>query len=670
MASGGRHDWRRRAALSGILLALLVARPHVQQPPLPDAAQLAQWTLAVPAEADVDPPFRCGTPMDFAIQGLLAAPEALGDGEPLFFEQEPPLLRADHTGEVRFRDFQVVGDFPTVTFELLDPTQQTLEGEAVYKTETWLRTGTRSVGGRVISLFNPSWPNSVWDTFVTRRTIDNAQPQEFWGRYLVPGTGPAPPVLTADEDEEVPEVERRNVYVNTRSSGIAVSTVTKISDTVQYGSHVVNIWLPDFGDSRVADGPFDLNLELVTRKFYEHFTDDYDSIAVVAHANQVAEFGAFHRNVKNEIGGLGTDMPLFDNSAFYGSAGKLKSVEFYPYNTFGGNDTSNHEVNHQVADYWQWIPTDGVPVERKGHDPDAHTPMVTGGPAMTGAVLEANRVVQEPLPPEIPAVHGPTYEIGRAATPQTYHPTTLYRWGLIPDTAVPAMQIFENQGQFDPESSASPAPGTVVAGGHKGIHLNDLRGRNGSRTGPVYPHWWRVLVVVSRGGLLPQAEMDYWNFYGARHAATEGVRSYDGNPSFFEATRGKMPMKTDVTPKIAPKIIETPVVSFANLGTGDLRGVRFDAPMPGRFTVGEPVTVAGTITATDRTDFHAAGFRFRPYGGESLPTVFPFISGGRISQTFTFTPEQKGAYVLDYFLFWPDSGPQFPRGSSGIIYVD
>ena len=310
----------------------------------------------------------------------------------------------------------------------------------MYTEETWQRTGTKSIAGSVISIFNPSWPNSVWQTYLTRRRLTIPRPYEFWGRLIVPGTGPVEP--TSHE-----EVVRRNVWLNTTSTGIPASTVTQINDTVQYASHVVNISIFDFGDSRVAGGSNDLNLAQVTQMFYEHFTDDYDSIAVVSHSNQVADFGGFHRNVKNEIVGLGTDLPLFDNSAVYGSAGQLKSVEFYPYNSFASNDTSNHEVNHQVVDYWTWTPTDGVAIERKGHDPDGHTPMVTGGPVMAGAVLEADRVVVEAAAGQ--AAHGPSYQVARSATPQTYHPTSLYRWGLIPDTDVPPMQIFENQGQFD-----------------------------------------------------------------------------------------------------------------------------------------------------------------------------------------------------------------------------
>ena len=137
----------------------------------------------------------------------------------------------------------------------------------------------------------------------------------------------------------------------------------------------------------------------------------------------------------------------------------------------------------------------------------------------------------------------------------------------------------------------------------------------------MYPHWWRVLVVVSRGGLIPKAEMDYWNFYGARHAATEGVRSYDGNPSFFEATQGKMPMKTDINPKTLPKITDTPAVSFANLGTEDWRGVRLDQLLPGRIKVGQTVTISGTVTATERSDFHQALLSFNQYTKDDIDNL-------------------------------------------------
>jgi len=375
---------------------------------------------------------------------------------------------------------------------------------------------------------------------------------------------------------------------------------------------------------------------------------------------------------------------VFDQSASYGSGGTLKAVEVYPYNTFGANETANHEVAHQWVDYWNWSTASGG-IEMKGHDPDAHTPLLHPGEVMTGAVLEHDRRVRQQTS-AVPTAHGPAYDIERSPTPQVFHPTYLYRMGLIPASEVPVMQVFENQGQFDEKTSKSPDVGAAIAGDHREVHINTLMAQEGARSGPV-PSLWRIAsIVVSRDGLISKEEMDYWNFYAARRAVAEGVRSYDGNPSFREATRSLLSMRSDIDPKPAEgiaKIEETPPGSFASLGTTDWRGVRFDSAVPGRITIAatstsglaalsKTVTLSGALTATDRTDFNALCLRPRRYAAADPNEMFKCftVSGNRFTASLTFEEQQRGAYILDVFLFWPDSGSQYPRTALGVLYVD
>jgi hypothetical protein len=618
---------------------------------------LADLALVPEIGVITEPPLRCGTALVWAIERRLATAEALADGEALFFDQTPRILRPDYGGDLRFTNFLVVGDVGTVTFERVAP-----ETESGFVTETWERTGTRAIDGRVVSVFNPSWSNSVWDTLVRMRVLENSHPLEFWGHFHVSGAA----VVGDGEAEPV----RRAVYVNTRVGYIPSSTVTEIDPTVQYASHVVNLVIPGAGESRVQGGQTALNLSEPARKFFEHFQDAYDSIAFVSQSLHVGTFGGFHLNVKNEITGLGREMPIFDNSTDYGSAGVLKGIEFYPYNTFGANDTSNHEAGHQWEDYWNWSALAGG-IVLQGHDPTGHTPLIHPGEVLTGAVLEHDRRVAEQAA-AVPTAHGPTFVIERSPTPQTYHPLALYRMGLIPATEVPTLQIFEEQGQFDPENSTSPDIGRALTGEHREVHINGIQGREGQRFGPVQRDWRRATVVISRDGLLSRDEMDYWNFYAARHAAAAGVRAWDGNPSFREAARNLATMTTDITPKTASKINETPTVAYANLLPTEWRGVQLDEAIPGRVRVGQRVNLAGRVTATDRTDFTQAAFRFRRYAAANANEIFfgATISGNRFRLDVTFTDAQKGAYLVDVFLFWPDSDAQFPRTSLGVIYVD
>ena len=103
---------------------------------------------------------------------------------------------------------------------------------------------------------------------------------------------------------------------------------------------------------------------------------------------------------------------------------------------------------------------------------------------------------------------------------------------------------------------SAPDVGTAVDGAARRVHINDIIAEHGPRQGPVDDAWSRVTVVVSREGLLSAEEMSYWNFFAARHAATGGTTTWDGAPSFFEATGGAAPLRTDVTPLLEAKLVD------------------------------------------------------------------------------------------------------------------
>ena len=76
---------------------------------------------------------------------------------------------------------------------------------------------------------------------------------------------------------------------------IPESPVIRINDSVQFASHVVNVRDTDFGDSRVGGGDQDFNFSEITRRFYEHFADEYEVIAVVSDAMQFGGAYFHHR---------------------------------------------------------------------------------------------------------------------------------------------------------------------------------------------------------------------------------------------------------------------------------------------------------------------------------------------------------------------------------------
>ena len=273
--------------------------------------------LAPPVGRDL-PPFEnterttfCDVDIPPARRQGLNSPWGMPDGEPLSFQQTPPILRADHGGSIALLEFAVLGDYPTLTLERTD--ESVASGVAI---EQWQRTGTTRVGGRLVSVFEPRWSRRVWSERLQHARHGFDRPYILWGRVVLP---------SSLSNGSTARPETRPLYLRLGSSGLPRSRVRQTAPDVQYASHVVNLVLPGFGDTRITSGTYDFDLPTAARAFLAHFSDNYDSIAFIPQRTQLAEFGGFHRNIRNEVEGIGK--PLLDQSHLYGSDGRLKSVE-------------------------------------------------------------------------------------------------------------------------------------------------------------------------------------------------------------------------------------------------------------------------------------------------------------------------------------------------------
>ena len=669
------------AVCAGVAAALISpwpVRPAAQEEPLAaDRDAAAAWLAALPPE----PAFVCGTPELVARQtwtGVTRLPHVrMADeeeespyGQPLWFDPQPRLIRADSTEGLAFNDFLIVGDIETVEFERWSSTA----GEAV--TETWTRTGTRTFTGQLISYFNPTWDETtLWDA-IGRRRRGFDSPFVYFGTLKIPklvetgeetaGDGEADDDGEAEEDE----FEEVGIRLPVAPLNLPASHVEEIDRNLQHAGHVVNIVLPGFGSGRVDGDDHAFALEAVTRLFYNFFPDVYDSIAIVtAEQHPSSKFDAYHWNARNPIGGLGRDE--FDYTDFFGSGGALRSVEFYRDAQFTATWTSNHEIGHQWADYWDWTEiTEGI--ERKGWGPGGHTPLLFPGEVLLGAVLRPIRRVA--LADDGDDSEDASYVIERTPAPSVYHPTILYRMGLIGAEEVPEMVVFEDQGQFGEEYATAPGIGTAVEGETTAVHINDILGQHGTRSGPVDDAWRRVTIVVSRTGLLSPEEMDYWNFFAARHEARSGATTFGGMPPFYEATGGRATLDTTLEKFDGSRIVNDPPlqVSDVPIDPGEFRGVQLDAEIPGSMTVGETITFAGAITSSDAADVvevcvhqvHTGG----PVDDEGsdirVVTTCDEPAGNRFSMSLTFDRASRYGLRMDLSTRTDDSSdPVMTRSS-------
>lgn len=604
------------------------ARPAAQGRTPAAAGPASEWIAGPASEwaaGPAEPALVCGTPELVARQAGRGFPApwhvrmADGDededeespyGQPLWFDPQPRLIRADGTEGLEFRDFFVVGDVETLEFERWS----NAAGEPLI--ETWTRTETRTFRGRLVSIFNPAWNETeLWDAIGERRRGFDS-PYVYFGALRIPKPRAADDASAGDAESEEEDFDEAHIRLPAAPLNIPVARVESLGAGVQYASHVVNLVVPGFGGERVDGDNYAQGLENVTQEFYRHFPDVYDSIAVVTADQQPSsEFTAYHWNVRNPIRGLGREE--FDHSDYFGSRGVLRSVEFYRDASFTTTWTSNHEIGHQWVDYWDWTTITGG-IERKGWAPAGHTPLLFPGEVLLGAVLRPiRRVAAAAGGGEDDGGAETAYVIERTPAPSLYHPTTLYRMGLVGPEEVPEMVVFEDQGQFDEERATAPDVGTAVEGAGRPVHVNDVIAQHGTRSGPVDSSWRRVTIVVSRNEPISLEEMSYWNFFAARHAARSGVTTFGGMPSFYEATGGRVPLETAVEWPGGYRIVNIPPlqVSDAPIDPGEFRGVRLDEPIPGAMTAGERMTFAGRLVSDDAADVVEVCVRQAHVGG-------------------------------------------------------
>ncbi len=563
--------------------------------------------------------------------------EALLDGRPVSFIQEPSIIPPNYTGTVVFRDFYVAGDVATISFKAFNPDAPAAE------TETWTRTGTTEINGRLVSVFNPSWPAQRLADVMRRTVWGFDYPFIYWGEVVPAGVSIGQGYF---------------IYLRVGSSGLPAVSVTRLADDVQYSANVVNIRNDAFAARRLGADENDLNVEAVTRRFYDLFEDTYDTISLTTQDVQVSRSNAFHVNIKNEVSGIGE--PLRNDAATLGSGGRLSSVEIFYGPHVTTHATGAHELSHQWGAYIDWTQLNGL--VRAGHQPAAHDPLMSGGETLIGAVLDGTRRVTNT---------GAAWVIERTPFPIRFHPLTLYAMGLLPAAQVPEITLFNDQGQFGGDTT--PDPGTPVAGDVRTATISNVIGMLGARSGPVPAEWHRAIVVVSRGRLLTQEEMNYWTFFAQRNADPNrsGVASYDGFASFDLATGNAINLRHEIRPKASAALVQSFGVDYPNFGTVDLRDIVLDAPLPTLVTAGQQLRVSGRITDTSHGDFQLQVYFVADGGGlDGFRMVANAASNGSFVLQGTPETTHRGRYMLQVYMLWPGGPAQTPRSIVGPFTIN
>lgn len=523
-------------------------------------------------------------------------------GRALAYDQQPPVIPPNYTGTVQLAEFTVAGDVPTLTFRATD------DG-----VETWARVRMDTLAGRPVSVFQPSWDASILDRAMANSRWGWDQPELYIGDVIGAGA------LGAD----------RQIFLRIAPLNIPDVRVLQPAADVQ-------------SDELVQLDDATTELARVTTRFYQLFQDTYDAIAVVPQRSILMPYTGVHYTVKSDVAGIGQE--LYDDAATYGSAGRLHGVEIFPQ-FFPDNLISSHEASHQWGSYVDWTAISGV--VRAGHQTSAHDPLWVGHPSRMSSVLDGHRTVVDV---------GGAYAVARSAAPIPFTPIQKYAMGLLPKAAVPNMVLFDDQAQFS--LAAPPPPGTPVAGAVRSASIDQIAGLLGERSGPVPAEWSRATIVVSRGALLSQREMNYWTFYAQRSEDPNrsGIIDFEGYGSFDRASENAVDFKTDIRPLAGEQIVGPLQVDFPAFGPADLRGVELNAPLATLSAAGAAIPIAGRVTAANRANFNRVALCLVQPDEEQCGASAPAIStlGGDGSFSVNVTAPGPGRYQLNFFLVQPD----------------
>lgn len=401
-------------------------------------------------------------------------PLALADGMPVYATHTPPILRPDYTGTVQV-EIVYAG-----TVSQLRVFYQT---GATYAFDQFASVETRTLAGRTVTVFRPSWTMAE---FQLRFALTTDYDSGIGATLTI---APSTVALLPDGTPTAGDI----VTIHAMSVVVGDVPTVQINSTAQYSSHVVNLVVPGYAATLGASDVFDVSE--ITKQFYSHFGDDYEQLALVFREEPFSRVNsAAHAIAKNTIDGIG--LRLADFSADYGSAGRLEGLEIWRH-TFN-NIGANHELAHQWNDYYGWEAIAGL-----SRTDVVHSPLWTLFESPVAALAAANLQVQPR--------GGTEWQAVQAAEPTQIPPLLAYAMGRLPASAVPPIDVFEVQSR-----PSVNFPGQTLSGTVRRVTIDQVIAQHGPRTGPVVNSVRRATILVSRDALVTPEEMAYWTLQTQR----------------------------------------------------------------------------------------------------------------------------------------------------------
>lgn len=338
-----------------------------------------------------------------------------------------------------------------------------------------------------------------------------------------------------------------NVVAECWTSAIGLPQVRPIDATGQETDYVANY-------VGTASQITSFSPSVWAQRFYQTHGDKYDFLNMVRVAGAVGNRN--HFGVKNTVSGIGTS--IFNNTATYGSAGRLQGITNFPLSTFfdGGDQGFEHETGHQWINFL------------------SGTAYATGTPHWPKGNVAVN-VMGFSIPPSGQGGNYPYtftsngsggYVVGSnvAINQSTFNPMELYLMGLATPAEVPNYFVLNDQNQNVTVGQ------TLTSAEITTVSINDIISAKGARVpdSTTSQKTFRCATIVVSEQLLDGYAMAFYDFFARRAEARQQLTYASGlatgtcNP-WYLATGGRSVMFS----KIADDI---PNVTAARQANGDV----------------------------------------------------------------------------------------------------
>lgn len=303
------------------------------------------------------------------------------------------------------------------------------------------------------------------------------------------------------------ETVQANVFADVITPDIPAVQIRKISATVQWSDHLINLVDPAFFNT--------FDIAAVTQKLYSQFEDSYDFLNIVYEIPHLQN--RYHFGVRNDVQGIG--IQTFDNTAAHGSAGRLLGITVFPIPQMfdGASPACQHELGHQWLQFLTAPPLgSGIP-----HYPLSDLASCIMGWSKPGGQGLTFGLELQPS--------GSDFELVPSAGPKVFKDLSLYAMGMLPAAQVKDHFVFKDQNTI-------PGPGPVPASALTKVTMQSILQKMGPRVpdaATARKKFRIATVLVTRDGLASGLLMRLYDHFAAR---AEGIQSVPYSDGFAKGT--------------------------------------------------------------------------------------------------------------------------------------